>query len=100
MTIELQANGEVDPVKQAAQTRRRATIEGQLGVRSTSSGSAGATTSVSELVSLRSNVGKAAQYAVFVMFRLSNKPGSVDKTLGTSCRPYPDTTTFFGELLS
>lgn len=107
MATELQANGEVDPVKQAAQNRRRATIEGRLGPRSTSgsgnasSGSStGATTSVTELINLRSNVGKAAQYAVFVVFRLSNKPGSVDKSLGTTCRPYPDTTTFFGELLN
>lgn len=95
-------------MKQAAQIRRKATIEGRFGARSTGSGggsassgsSAGATTPVGELINLRSNVGKVAQYAVFVMFRMSNKPGSVDKALGTTCRPYPDTTTFFGEFLN
>lgn len=106
MIADLQANGEVDPVKQAAQHRRKAAIEGRIGPRSTSGSgntssgpSTGSMTPVSELISLRSNVGKAAQFAVFVQFRLSNKPGSVDKSLGTTCRPYPETTTMFGELL-
>lgn len=105
MITDLQANGEVDPMKQAAQDRRKATIEGRIGPRSTGGGSAssgpstGPMTPVSELISLRSNVGKAAQFAVFVQFRLSNKPGSIDKSLGTTCRPYPETTTMFGELL-
>lgn len=97
MTVDLQANGEVDPTKQAAQIRRKATIDGRIGVRLPSGSSTGATTSVSELINLRSNVGKSAQFAVFVQFRLSNKPGSIDKSLGTTCRPYPETTTLFGK---
>ncbi|KAF7970555.1 hypothetical protein HWV62_23733 [Athelia sp. TMB] len=98
----LQANGEIDPEKQLAQERRKATIEGRLGGRSASGGatsqagpSTGAMTSASELSNLRSNVGKAAHFTIFVQFRLSTKPGSVDKSLGTTCRPYPEDTTFF-----
>lgn len=74
----------------ALQARRRNMIEGRLHRP------LGPSTPESELSNLRENNGKPGSITIYVECRLSQKPGSVDRTLGTYCAPYAETMTFVG----
>ncbi|KAG1782532.1 kinase-like domain-containing protein [Suillus placidus] len=54
----------------------------------------GPSTPESELSNLRENNGKPGSVTIYVECRLSHKPGSVDRTLGTYCAPYAETMSF------
>jgi hypothetical protein len=57
----------------------------------------GATMPIAELNNLRANTSASASYfTVFIEVRSSMTPSSVDKILGKTCVPYPETTTFLG----
>ncbi|KAG0692692.1 kinase-like domain-containing protein [Suillus ampliporus] len=68
-------NGTPDPEAIASQARRRNAIEGRLHRP-------------------LENNGKPGSVTIYVECRLSHKPGSVDRTLGTYCAPYAETMTF------
>jgi hypothetical protein len=89
--------GTIDAISLAAQNERRHRIEGRLSRPTTAA--TGPTTSVTELTNLRANVGKASQFTIFVEVRRSTAASSVDKILGKTCVPYPETTTFHGKYL-
>jgi hypothetical protein len=88
-------NGTVDAESLAAQNQRRRQMDNRL-VRPQASTTVGSTTPVAELTNLRANVGKVSTFTVFIEVRRSTLPGSVDKILGKTCVPYPETITFQG----
>ena len=88
--------GTADKVSLAAQNECRHWMESRLS----RPGVVGPTTSANELSNLRANVGKASHFTIFVEVRHSSTATSVDKILGKTCVPYPETTTFHGKYLS
>jgi hypothetical protein len=56
----------------------------------------GATTPVSELANLRANATASSHFTIFIEVRRSTAATSVDKILGKTCVPYPETMTFLG----
>jgi hypothetical protein len=90
-------NGTVNAESLTAQNQRRHQMDNRL-VRPQASSATGATTSVAELANLRANTGKASTFTVFIEVRRSTTAGSVDKILGKTCVPYPETTTFGGKI--
>lgn len=59
----------------------------------------GLATPLKELVNLRTNTASSSSFTVFVEVRRSSAPASVDKILGKSCVPRPESTTFLGGFL-
>jgi hypothetical protein len=85
-------NGIIDIESLNAKNARRRQLEGQLNRPAT-----GAATPLAELSNLRANTSASANYfTVFIEVRRSTTPSSVDKILGKTCVPYPETTTFLG----
>jgi len=77
-----------------ARNARRRQLEGQLISNRPATGAA---TPLVELSNLRANTSMSASYfTVFIEVRRSTTPSSVDKILGKTCVPYPETTTFLG----
>lgn len=86
-------DGVIDVESLNAKNARRRQLEGQF----TRPGTIGAATSHVELDSLRVNsVASSSYFTVFIEVRRSMTPSSVDKILGKTCVPYPETTTFLG----
>ena len=56
----------------------------------------GATTPVSELTNLQANATASSYFTIFIEVRHSTVATLVDKILGRTCVPYPETTTFLG----
>lgn len=85
-------NGIIDVESLNAKNARRRQLEGQLHRPAT-----GAATPLAELSNLRANTSASSSYfTVFIEVRRSTAPSSVDKILGKTCVPYPETTTFLG----
>jgi hypothetical protein len=85
-------NDIVDAESLNSKNARRRQMEGQLNRPAP-----GATTPLAELNNLRANTSASASYfTVFIEVRRSTTPSSVDKILGKTCVPYPETTTFLG----
>jgi len=91
-------SGTIDADSLASQNLRRRQMDRRLFRTEPPGNTAGPTTPVAELANLRANVGKASSFTVFVEVRRSTSATSVDKILGKTCVPYPETTTFHGEL--
>ena len=67
-------------------------MEGQLTRPAT-----GAVTPLAELTILRANASASANnFTIFIEVCRSTMPASIDKILGKTCVPYPETTTFLG----
>jgi hypothetical protein len=86
-------NGIINVESLAAKNARRHQLEGRVN----RSGIVGATTKLSELSNLRANSTATANYfTIFIEVRRSTAASTVDKILGKTCVPYPETTTFLG----
>jgi len=85
-------NGTIDAESLNAKNARRHQLEGQLNRPAV-----GAATPLAELNNLRGNtIASASYFTVFIEVRRSTAPASVDKILGKTCVPHPETTTFLG----
>jgi len=91
-------NGTIDAESLAAQNARHHQISDRLHRPEGDRASIGPSTPLAELRNLRTNLGSASYFTVFVDVRRSGAAGSVDKILGKTCVPYPEDTTFLGEL--
>jgi hypothetical protein len=56
----------------------------------------GTSTPVAELDNLRANAATSSYFTIFIEVCRSTATTSVDKILGKTCVPYPETTTFLG----
>lgn len=90
-------NGTVDAGSLASQNLCCHQMERRLVHPGLSANAVGPATPVTELVNLQANVGKVSNFTVFIEVRCSTAATSVDKILGKTCVPYPETTTFQGE---
>ncbi|KAG2088735.1 uncharacterized protein F5147DRAFT_658605 [Suillus discolor] len=87
-------NGTSDPEAVALQARRCNIIKGCLHQP------LGPSTPELELNNLRENNGKPGSITIYVECRLSQKPSSVNCTLGTYCASYAETMTFWSHILN
>lgn len=97
--------GVIDATSLAAKNQRRHLMEGRLNRPNSNTTSAsesatqvGSSTPLAELNNLRANTGKTSYFTVFVEVRRSTAASSVDKILGKTCVPYPESMTFLCEL--
>ena len=91
-------NDTLDTASLASQNSRRRQLVDRLH-RPAGSPAVGPTTPLSELVNLRANAGSFSHFTIFIEVRRSSAPNSIDKILGKTCVPYPESTTFLGKPL-
>ena len=91
-------NDTADTASLASQNSRRRQLADRLH-RPARSPAVGPTTPLSELVNLRANAGSLSHFTIFIEVRQSSAPNSIDKILGKTCVPYPESTTFLGKSL-